>query len=808
MKSYTLLLFFLFFGLVEIEGQECTYPTGTAILHGNAIKTTIRNGGHLFINNDNKGHFQVPYTGNDSPSTIFSTDFIMGGIVENEIKVASNESVGFADGYDYWAGPLNAETGLIDTLICHQFNKVWTVSRYEIEVFLADLADNQQIDNPIESIMGYPAKGNPHFENINGFALPEREQNFAPFFDKNSDGLYQPEDGDYPHPTSVHPDIIPEEMTWCVFNDTKPRFLLPSLQLEVQLTTYALSCEDNPILNHTIFTNYQVFNFSNVNIDSFHVGFRTNFDLGCRTDDALGAYPEQNTFYVYNVDNIDGQIGNMCSNDIIPYTWNMPVQAATVLNHDLDYFTYTSDVSTGTGPFCTQESSSINSIYNFMSGSLRTGFPFTHGDIGCYGIEPIKFVFPDNPNDENGWSMLNTDDLSFLGTTYIGYNSTYFDSLPSQSSISLDYAWSFHYHPDSNHLQNVNLMYENIPLLQNMYEEGFVNTCQQEALCETDCIWTGDTNADGIANHQDLLPIAVGLAMSGSGREAPYNWSPQTNTDWAFNYPDGNVNYKHIDANGDGLILTEDFEMTLNHYGFTTPDYVPADIYTEGANLFLEARDEDTNLDSIHSNLLSLNIRLADLPSLYGLSFTIEYDTAYLRSARIFAGNDWSYADLQVGETHYVQSKINGVDILTDEDFPRILLQFHASFDEPLPSPSTTVRFKNIRANDRMGNHIEVGAQDLNITLVDVPVSIHEIEKNTVRLYPNPVQDKLYLEMPQNVDKYAVTNIKMWNTVGNLIFSTKLTGSKHEIEVADLPSGIYFLTIQQGAWIGTAKFVK
>lgn len=806
MKKY---LLFLFLPPLFIQAQDCPAPRAAQLFHANEIQTYVKNGGDLFWNPNNyRPHFKVPFAGNDTPSSIFLADFIMGGLVEEERRVAFNRYRSSTHNNDYAMGSLHPETGMVDTLTCQQFDKIWTVARYEIELFLADLADNGQINDPIDNIMGYPAKGNPYFEIVNDFDLPEREQGFAPFFDVNGDGLYRPEEGDYPHPPHVHPSAHPEQMTWCVFNDTRAGFSDEPLHIEVQLTTYAFSCEDNEILNHSIFTNYQLWNASEINIDSFHAGWFTDIHLGCSADDRIASYPAANSIYTYNADLLDGTSGNFCPNNTLSYPWNVPVQAMTVLDHSLDYFIYSADNAFGTPPAGRTDPSNSIELFHYLSGNFRTGEPLEYGGDGYQsGSATTAYAFPDNPNNPDGWSMHTHSQHVSSDYDYRGFSTSHMGDFPPNAVLSLDYAWSFHHHPDSNHLQNVNVMYENLPVLQSMYNNGFINICQQEVVCETDCIWTGDTNADGITNHQDLLPIAVALTMSGPTRSAPYNWSPRPNSDWTNTFPDGNINYKHIDANGDGLILKEDFEMTQVYYDFTRPDYVVEDVYTDGTDLFLEVT-EGINIDSIDQLTVIFNIRLADVSDLYGLAFTIEYDERYIAECQIIGQNDWNYEYQKMGETDYVQSKINGVDILNDEDMPQLSIRFPTSFSEPLPSATTLLRFKNIKANDRIGNPIELGAQDLALTLVDVPVDNKEIANTTFKIYPNPVLDKMYIKMPQNVDKTKLINIKVWNTVGKLVFSTKMSAAEMILDAAFLEAGLYFLTVEQGDFIRTRKFVK
>jgi D-threo-aldose 1-dehydrogenase len=76
----------------------------------------------------------------------------------------------------------------------------------------------------------------------------------------------------------------------------------------------------------------------------------------------------------------------------------------------------------------------------------------------------------------------------------------------------MDVAWSFHRGEGLDFLQNTQYMGGRVNQLLDEYQEGFQNVCTTlSSLCTPECVFPGDANADGIANHKDLL--AIGLAM-------------------------------------------------------------------------------------------------------------------------------------------------------------------------------------------------------------------------------------------------------------------------------------------------------
>ncbi|MGZ5283697.1 MAG: T9SS type A sorting domain-containing protein, partial [Bacteroidia bacterium] len=85
----------------------------------------------------------------------------------------------------------------------------------------------------------------------------------------------------------------------------------------------------------------------------------------------------------------------------------------------------------------------------------------------------------------------------------------------------------------------------------------------------TDCVWPGDANKDGIVNHLDVLEIGVGYGTSGPYRvDGTRNWKSAIVIDWnkdTYN----NINYKHLDCNGDGNIDAADNFVISDNYGKT-----------------------------------------------------------------------------------------------------------------------------------------------------------------------------------------------------------------------------------------------
>ncbi|MFK7775641.1 MAG: T9SS type A sorting domain-containing protein, partial [Saprospiraceae bacterium] len=243
------------------------------------------------------------------------------------------------------------------------------------------------------------------------------------------------------------------------------------LRVEIQLTAWAFSCTDNMILNNSVFTSHKIINRAQDFLDSTYVGMFLDFDLGCYTDDYVGCIPNLNTFYAYNSDPIDGDQVGGCPN--IPfYDDNPPVQAVTYLNKTMSSFTTAKPAGVPN-----TSSNFPASYFNLISGSWDNGQPLTQGGNGSNSggqAQPISFIFPDNPNDANGWSMTTE---SIPDGDFKAISSVYIDEMLSGAVETIDMAYTFYRDETLNHLETVDLVYQFTPQLQQMYDSKFEMAC-------------------------------------------------------------------------------------------------------------------------------------------------------------------------------------------------------------------------------------------------------------------------------------------------------------------------------------------
>jgi len=83
-----------------------------------------------------------------------------------------------------------------------------------------------------------------------------------------------------------------------------------------------------------------------------------------------------------------------------------------------------------------------------------------------------------------------------------------------------------------------------------------------------------------------------------------------------------------------------------------------------------------------------------------------------------------------------------------------------------------------------------------------IPVGLEELSDGSVKVYPNPAQETLYIQFN------GVADARIIDVFGKEVIETKLENQTNQINVQSLNPGIYFLQIMQANTIDTHKFIK
>ncbi len=810
MKKQCLSILFICLSFFSF-GQNCAafYSTANQTIQCNGVRANLGINGLLHYSPDyNVNAFSPFYTFGKMSNTIFQTNFWLIGKTGNTRKSIFDYYQ--STNRNFFSGPLDDVTRNQPVSSCGKWDRFWTVSRAEIEAHKRDFADNGRIDNPIQSILSWPAVGNPNSLQINGFSLPARinGRSYAPFKDVDNDGIYNPSRGDYP---AIFDGIVaqPDVISWSVFNDVGGR---TSFNMEIQATTYGYECSDNTqAFNNTLFSSFKFINHATTDIDSFKIGLFSDMQAACLSNN-FGCDTSLNSFFVYNQDSVLSVSG--CGNVPSSFFGNTPVQAITFLNQPLaSYRIFNSSVS-GSPLAATTEPQTIDEFYNYLSGKWRDGTPLTKGGSGYNpsSQNTTNYAFPSDPFDSSAtaWSMARLSLPTVLQRLNLGIADMI--KLRAGETKTLDIAYSAHRKLGRNAWQNVKTMREDVAQIRQFYQTPSANLlCSRPSLCEgTDCVWAGDANHDGIANYKDLLPIGVAQTKTGESRNGSIAWSPKTVTNWNSTYSDGNFNMKHIDCDGSGKVDLTDIEVTKSNIQLTRPDFIrPNDVYTEGSNLFMTFdRDPDNLTSSVQNNYnFTGTIKVAPVTDLYGLAFELEYDPYFLRIVTPYlGGTSFTFSDNNLIYRLFDTSKIDanraqfecsrlGFDFSNNTQ--NSILEFKLGFNETNFNWRTNItylKFKNIKGIKRDGTIIPLGGKTQRVRFTDILIDNKEIDAAKIAIFPNPATNETMV----NWGKIAVKNIRLSNVMGQIVLEKTVAESAESdvLTLQNFPTGVYFLQIQ------------
>lgn len=410
---------------------NCQLPVATAELNINNVRAKFMGGADLWWDSNDAGYF-VPNT-NDPISSIFAGAIWIGGYdEEGNLKLAANDyRSGFSN--DFWPGPLGENSGGTDPELCDNWDRFFKVTFQDVEVHRSNIKEFLDVGEPYpeelipDNIKYWPAKGNPYFTDRYDFELPNSSQGLAPFFDFLGNGIYNPSEGDFPvlglEGCDVSPNSrVPDEMLFWVFNDAGGHHTnTGGNKLNMEFRAQAFAFQSNDELNEMSFYRFEMVNRNTQSLDSTYFGLWIDPDLGCPFDDYIGTNPELDLMFTYNKDEMDGSEPGNCncptaSGPISTYCEFIPAIGVDFLRGPLDengeylglsHFIYYNNPFGFGGSGAMTDPSSAGEFYSYLSGSWRDGNPITEGGSGyqVFGGTPTNHVFPDPPNDPEGWSM-------------------------------------------------------------------------------------------------------------------------------------------------------------------------------------------------------------------------------------------------------------------------------------------------------------------------------------------------------------------------------------------------------------------
>lgn len=321
-----------------------------------------------------------------------------------------------------------------------------------------------------------------------------------------------------------------------------------------------------------------------------------------------------------------------------------------------------------------------------------------------------------------------------------------------------------------------------------------------------DSIWPGDANLDLVADNNDLLAIGLAYGETGPIRpNASLAWIGQPGFDWNDTLPNG-INHKHVDTNGDGIVNMDDTLAILQNYGLTHNK--GDDFDATGPPLTMIFLEDSLLAGDTATIIIGYGVDTLIATDVYGLAFTLQYDSTLIDPSSIMAGYGQSWlgqngTDLIKLEKNFplngeIEMALSRTDHNEMDGFGEIcrlrIIMVEDLTGKTVIAEAFTMEFADITVINAEGQNLPFNPQsDTMIVYQDDVTAIDDQAEwqQFLTIYPNPVEDVLHIE-------WRGTPANGWQLLdlhGKAVAGSTGPVQQDLIEVGSLPTGIYILTI-------------
>jgi hypothetical protein len=322
-------------------------------------------------------------------------------------------------------------------------------------------------------------------------------------------------------------------------------------------------------------------------------------------------------------------------------------------------------------------------------------------------------------------------------------------------------------------------------------------------------LWPGDADLSGTVDNFDLLPIGLAFGKQGPQRQrANLSWDAQATNYWNQNLPNGEIDLAFIDADGNGLINEFDTAAILKNWRESHDKGRPLPLSPQlragGVPFFI-------NVDTVYSEgpqWLPVVLGTPDKPveTAYGLGFTIFYNPVEVKGQEI----DFRFEDSWLGKEksdllhiQYNNSKLGRIDLaVTRKDGRNMRGQgpigkVKITIEDVIlglrqdGTPRIRLEVGAVRLINSQEELIAVSSQTSNPIAKKGKVtrSIDRSLENQVRIYPQPAQNQLFIDLGQA----KVKSMQLIQADGRPVSS--ILPASQELDLQNLPNGLYYLRL-------------
>ena len=393
----------------DFRAAECKAPTSRIDLDINNVRTTILNGGDMWWDLDN-AKYEIPK--GSGKHSIFAGSIMIGGRDETgNLKMAALAHRN--GGTDFWPGPINKNTVSTTPDVCDEYDKHFKVDRKEVEDYITAFNLGETPSVPL-SMLNYPAHGN---------IGDGHDYYLAPFFDADSNGVYDPRNGDYPafdlggnNDRYANGKLSGDQNIWWVFNDVgnvHTESGAAAIGLEIQAQAFGFATNDE--INNMTFYNYKIINRSTYTINDCYMGVWADTDLGYAFDDYVGCDVERGLGYCYNGDSYDENsegygedppaVGiDFFEGPLADINDGIDNDRDGIIDEDGELIIMSKFMYYNIGSGDQGDPSTATDYFNYVRGRWKNGSSMEYGGNGFNSSGTIcDFMFPDDSDQKQYW---------------------------------------------------------------------------------------------------------------------------------------------------------------------------------------------------------------------------------------------------------------------------------------------------------------------------------------------------------------------------------------------------------------------
>jgi len=325
----------------------------------------------------------------------------------------------------------------------------------------------------------------------------------------------------------------------------------------------------------------------------------------------------------------------------------------------------------------------------------------------------------------------------------------------------------------------------------------------------------GDASDNKKVSLADVLKVGIAYGATGSKRPgASDKWTKQAAYDWSKSFK-SDVNYKHADCNGDGVVDTSDLAVIAKNFGKKSSGKTGNPVTLNGSSpiMYLVA-NKDTFYpgDTAHIQIM-FGTDLQPAYNTYGISFQLQFNPSNILpgTMRLATGNSWlsiqpndlmafNNTDYNSGLGNLAISRMNQMAVSGKGkigDMTLVVKGDIAGKDEV--ARMLQLNIQEPQAIDPDENITDLNSENLILAINDNTTSVAKTESkaNNIKVYPNPSNGNFTIDLQNGrADRIEITDV-----LGRTqVVMNQPQGSMINVSsAANLTKGMYVVRVYNGS---------